>query len=301
MRKINHLLTSSMMLLALSLGASDAFGQSVKACRNTTNGNLRQVSSAADCKPNEEYVTWSVTGPQGPAGAQGAQGAQGPAGPQGPQGAVGPQGPQGPQGQRGEKGDKGNAGEKGEQGERGEKGEKGEAGAVGAQGPRGLDGMQGPQGPQGAPGARGDKGDKGDTGPAGSPTLTLGAQYFGITVTNVRINGGGNQARVSPGAAFSLDFDFNNTQSWCPGCIVQIYVGLSSDPKPQVCASSVVAGATPGTTGHAAVTLTAPTTRGIYYIAIERDLQFFCFGGGQVWTSGAPSNRESYIGAIAVY
>jgi hypothetical protein len=199
----------SLMLLALTLGASTAFGQSVKACRSTTNGNLRQVSSAADCKPNEEYVLWSVTGAQGPQGAQ---------------------------------------------------------------------------------------------GPAGAPTLTTGAAYLGITVTNARINGGGNQAHVAPGLPFTLDFDFNNTQSWCPGCIVQTYVGLNSDvSKPQACASSVIAGATPGTTSHSSVLLTAPLIHGVYYIGIDRDLQFSCFGGGQVWPSGSPTTPNRYIAAVTVY
>jgi Collagen triple helix repeat (20 copies) len=292
MKKINYLLMSSLMLLALTLGASTALGQSIKACRNTSNGNLRQVASAAECKNNEEYVTWSITGPQGPAGAQGATGATG------PQGATGPAGPAGAQGDKGDRGDKGDTGATGAQGPQGLKGDKGDKGDIG---PAGAMGPQGPAGPQGLPGAKGDKGDAGAQGPAGPPTLTVGTSLFGITVTNVRINGGNNQSHVAPGSTFSLDFDFNNTQDWCPGCIVQIYVGLNSNSQPQVCASSVVAGAAPGTTGHASMTLTAPTTPGIYYIGIDRDLQFFCFGGGQVWPSGPPTTPDRYIGAVAVY
>jgi hypothetical protein len=315
MRKINYLLMPSLMLLALTLGASTALGQnlstglgqSIRACRNKKNGDLRQVMSAADCKHNEVFVTWSIVGPQGPRGPVGPQGAQGPVGPRGPKGEAGPQGPQGPQGAKGAtgpqgatgpagaKGDKGDKGDKGETGEKGEKGDTGPAGAVGPQGEAGPQGITGAQGPQGA------QGEAGPQGPPGLPTLTLGAGYLGITVANVRINGGGNQAHVSPGAAFGLDFDFNNTQSWCPGCIVQIYVGLNSNANPQACASSVVAGATPGTTGHASVTLTAPSTPGVYYIGIDRDLQFSCFGGGQVWPSGPPTSPERYIGAVVVY
>jgi hypothetical protein len=301
MRKINYLLMPSLMLLTLTLGASTAFGQSVKACRNSANGNLRQVASAAECKPNEEYVTWSVTGPQGPvgpqgpAGPQGATGATGATGAQGATGATGPAGAKGDKGDKGEKGDKGDTGATGAQGLQGLKGDKGDIGSAGAMGP------QGPAGPQGLTGAQGAKGDAGAQGPAGPPTLTMGASVWGITVTNVHVNGGNNQAHVSPGTSFSLDFDFNNTQDWCPGCIVQIYVGLNSNSQPQVCASSVVAGAAPGTTGHASMTLTAPTTPGIYYIGIDRDLQFFCFGGGQVWPSGPPTTTDRYIGAVAVY
>ncbi|MGE5180960.1 MAG: hypothetical protein ACM31C_02810 [Acidobacteriota bacterium] len=88
----------------------------IQACADTTNGELRLVTSPSDCRISEASVSWNVqgpagpVGPQGPAGADGAPGAQGPVGPIGPQGpagadgAPGPAGPPGPQGVQGDPG-----------------------------------------------------------------------------------------------------------------------------------------------------------------------------------------------------
>ena len=46
----------------------------ISACYNTTNGALRVVASAADCRTAERFVTWSAgggTGPQGDVGPSG--------------------------------------------------------------------------------------------------------------------------------------------------------------------------------------------------------------------------------------
>jgi len=65
---------------------------------------------SADCKDNDQLISWNVTGPQGPQGIPGVPGAIGPVGPQGligltgadgVHGLVGPQGPQGIQGPTG--------------------------------------------------------------------------------------------------------------------------------------------------------------------------------------------------------
>jgi hypothetical protein len=60
----------------------------IHACYKS-NGDLRVVDGAPDCKNNETTLAWNQTGPQG------APGPQGIAGPQGPQGATGPAGPAG--------------------------------------------------------------------------------------------------------------------------------------------------------------------------------------------------------------
>jgi hypothetical protein len=57
----------------------------------------------ADCRRNDQLITWNIggtpgpQGPQGPIGPQGVAGATGPQGPQGTQGVAGPQGPVVPQ------------------------------------------------------------------------------------------------------------------------------------------------------------------------------------------------------------
>src|SRR5262245_28060732 len=56
-------LTTVLMALAVGLSGQLAFGQTIQACRDNTNGNLRQVTSSADCRTNETYVTWNAQGP----------------------------------------------------------------------------------------------------------------------------------------------------------------------------------------------------------------------------------------------
>jgi hypothetical protein len=63
-----------------------------------SNGDIRIVDAAEDCKDNETPLSWTVTGPAGPQGLQGVPGPQGPEGPTGPQGETGPEGPIGPEG-----------------------------------------------------------------------------------------------------------------------------------------------------------------------------------------------------------
>src|SRR5258708_20293497 len=43
----------------------------IQACYDNTNGNLRRVKSASDCRDHETPISWSVAGPTGPQGAGG--------------------------------------------------------------------------------------------------------------------------------------------------------------------------------------------------------------------------------------
>jgi len=83
---------------------------------------------SADCKDNDQLISWNVTGPQGPQGLQGIPGIAGQTGAQGIQGPAGANGLTGADGQ---------------------------AGATGSQGPSGTSGAQGPAGPQGLAGVAG--------------------------------------------------------------------------------------------------------------------------------------------------
>ena len=115
------------------------------ACLSHT-GTLYNVAVGSypdSCKPGDQMVQWSVTGPQG------APGEQGVAGPQGPQGDTGAQGPKGDTGPRGDAGAVGATGPQGPAGAVGPKGETGAQGATGAQGVQGPQGDTGPQGPAG--------------------------------------------------------------------------------------------------------------------------------------------------------
>jgi IPT/TIG domain len=107
------------------------------------------------------------------------------------------------------------------------------------------------------------------------------------TVTNVSLNGGGNQLHVSPGATVTLDLDY----SACSDCALQF--GFNTG-EPQACFFAPV---TPGTAvGHSTQTLTAPTTPGIYYVLFDRN-QNLC---APAWDWGTPPATQA-LGAISVY
>jgi hypothetical protein len=70
--------------VAYSSGGSAS--STLTACVNQTNGNMRLVGSASDCRRHESAVSWNAEGMAGPTG---------PTGPQGPTGATGATGQQG--------------------------------------------------------------------------------------------------------------------------------------------------------------------------------------------------------------
>ena len=111
---------------ALFLTADTVGAQTIRACFNNTNGNMRLVSSAADCRTNETFLTWNAAGSAGATGPTGAAGPVGPTGPAGTNGTNGAVGPTGPAGTNG---------------------------AVGPTGPAGSTGAIGPTGPQGPTGS----------------------------------------------------------------------------------------------------------------------------------------------------
>jgi hypothetical protein len=111
---------------------------------------------------------------------------------------------------------------------------------------------------------------------------------------------------VSPSASFSVQFDYASvgTGSYCPGCVVQLYVGISPEAASGA-ASGVNVNCYLNTvfgnalqTGHISMTFTAPASNGIYYLAVDSSLDFSCLTGG--FPTGNPSPSQ-YIGAISVY
>jgi hypothetical protein len=105
MKKFVLFAALSLCLGALSTSvarAQTAGGNTIYACYNKTNGDLRKVSGPGQCKTPELPISWNVAGTPGPQGPQGQQGVQGPPGQKGETGATGPEGPQGPQGEAGQ-------------------------------------------------------------------------------------------------------------------------------------------------------------------------------------------------------
>jgi hypothetical protein len=175
---------ASVLLLAGSAAMAAPKSTVIIACYSKETGRARIVNSAAECRRDENVISWNVEGPQGPVGEQGPagpMGLQGPAGPAGAKGAngaagpAGPQGLQGPSGPAGATGPIGPAGAVGAQGPAGPAGATGPAGPIGPAGPTGATGAIGPAGPAGAVGPIGPAGPAGAIGPAG-PAGAAGLQ-----------------------------------------------------------------------------------------------------------------------------
>ena len=125
----------------------------IRGCYAKRDGALRVLdASTAQCKGNENTLTWNQAGPKGESGPQGLNGGAGATGPAGPKGEDGVAGAEGPQGDRGAPGD---PGEPGAEGPRGLTGATGAAGSTGPAGPPGTAGLPGPQGATGPQGPAG--------------------------------------------------------------------------------------------------------------------------------------------------
>jgi hypothetical protein len=130
--------------------------------------------------------------------------------------------------------------------------------------------------------------------PSGGATLGYSrATFVNTTVTNVRINGGAITAPVAPGTTMSVDLDYSIQNTSCPGCIEQILVGFTHGGGPQ-CAFNGVSGS-PGKTGTASLTFTAPSEPGTYYLGLDRGQAVRCTGGWWTGRHTAPANRIATI------
>ncbi len=132
------------------------------------------------------------------------------------------------------------------------------------------------------------------TAEASVPKIPDKATNGVVTITNVKLNGGGNVATLSPGTSFAVSMDYSIIDTGCPGCIDQIQIGYS-DAAPNVCAYSGIPG-TAGQSGSGNVTLTAPATAGTYFIGFDRSQDFSC--PTHWWNS--PPDASRYIAAIIV-
>jgi hypothetical protein len=132
------------------------------------------------------------------------------------------------------------------------------------------------------------------TAQASVPTVPAQATNGVVTISNVKLNGGGNVATMSPGANFTVSMDYFIVDTGCPGCVDQIQIGYS-DTAPNVCAYSGIPG-TAGQSGSGNVTLTAPAAAGTYFIGFDRSQDFSC--PNHWWNS--PPDASRYIAAIIV-
>lgn len=135
-----------------------------------------------------------------------------------------------------------------------------------------------------------------------APPLALTVATAGANVVINGVNLGGtnrDQIRVAPGASFTAQMNFSiGPVAGCPGCIEPVAIGIAGQANAQQCIFTGIPGA--GVTGLSPViTLVAPTTPGIYFLAFKASLVFTCAD----LLPGMPgvNARDLFIGSIAVF
>jgi hypothetical protein len=96
------------------------------------------------------------------------------------------------------------------------------------------------------------------------------------TYTNVSINGAGNAAKVPAGSSVNLSFNQVTTfpGSYCPTCIMQVYVGLGGSNYSFNCVS--INPFTYPVVNNFVGSFTAPIIPGTYYLTQANTLDYFC-------------------------
>ena len=182
----------------------------LQACANNTNGNLRLVSSASDCRTSETAVSWNIVGPTGP---------------QGPQGPIGPQGPAGKDGVDGKDGAPGAPGKDGINGKDGAPGAPGKDGINGKDGANGVSPVvtqltandsNCPTGGVSIADGLGNvgyvcNGAKGDSGTPFSGQFESSNHAFAINVSDTGITLQGGGAKITVNAAGQVDVEAPTT------------------------------------------------------------------------------------------
>ncbi len=113
----------------------------------------------------------------------------------------------------------------------------------------------------------------GSTSTVGDPRIM---DYGGrrVTYSNIKINGGANEASVAPASTVNLSFDAVSVfTGYCPGCVYQQYIGIGGSNTTIHCFSSF-GSSTQYYSGND--NFTAPTTPGIYYLTFNGSLQYNC-------------------------
>jgi hypothetical protein len=121
-----------------------------------------------------------------------------------------------------------------------------------------------------------------------------------VRIANVQINNTTSQVRVLPGSQFTVTMDYQIADPAPATPMSQIEIGFADRSTKEGCAFDGNLAPLPGMVGTATVTLTAPATTGIYYIAADRGQDSYCKATNSYWWTGA-RNPSHHIGAITVY
>lgn len=143
--------------------------------------------------------------------------------------------------------------------------------------------------------------DLGPTCNATPPPPSVGpGPDLSITISGVKLDGGGNVARVAAGATFALQANWSLKQSsGCPMCIDQIVVGVAPS-DPQTCLYDAVPNGTK--TGTTTVNMTAPSTPGTYTLRFHYGQANNCADAvANWWNVNAPPDASEDFAAICVY
>ena len=110
----------------------------------------------------------------------------------------------------------------------------------------------------------------------------------------------GTSITLAPGADFYVSYNFQVFNDPCPGCITQLVTGMgSAGTHGGTCAYNGVPGIFPGGFGFEAVTLTAPSTPGLYNVVVEYHWQFTCADALANYGSGGNASSQ-VIGQVNV-
>jgi hypothetical protein len=109
-----------------------------------------------------------------------------------------------------------------------------------------------------------------------APEITNNPEIPGYhQITNLKLNGGTNSVTVKSGQAVSIGFKYSVwTRTGCPGCIVQIILGVGENALN--CFYNGSPGAYPGKSGNYSTTINAPKNYGTYYLYTSYATQYNC-------------------------
>ena len=133
---------------------------------------------------------------------------------------------------------------------------------------------------------------------------TAALSNAGFSLSNISLNTltNGGAVFAFPNGTFTVNFDYSVwAQGNCPGCIVQLVVGMGSAGVGTTnCAYDAISGISPGASGSSpTITLTAPPAAGVYDVIVKVDEQVTCADAIAAYPGSA--NQSQVIGQVVVH
>jgi hypothetical protein len=138
-------------------------------------------------------------------------------------------------------------------------------------------------------------------------TVTLDDQQNGnhqtVTLTGASLGATGKLRMVAPGATFTVTANTSILDCICTGCIDQIQIGLVPGPTKK-CLYDANPPCQGADTGTGNVTLTAPTTPGVYDVRFRVGQDYSCegmSGNNTGWWTNMPPGPSTTVAKICVH